>query len=175
MTCTSPNAPTMTFDGLRSRWITPLRMGVSDGLAHLLEDGEERPGPRGVGPLLEQRGEGPALDEPHREERPELGIESQFITGTMPGMLELAADLGLLDEPLDHPLVPGMAWVEHLDRDVAAEVGIAPFEDDAHSTPGDLAMEVVAPGPPAARASSNGPGPPPATVHRARRGAGYAT
>ena len=23
MTCTSPNAPTMTFDGFRSRWITP--------------------------------------------------------------------------------------------------------------------------------------------------------
>ena len=23
MTCTSPNAPTMTFDGFRSRWMTP--------------------------------------------------------------------------------------------------------------------------------------------------------
>ena len=30
------------FSGLRSRWMTPLRVGEGDGVADFLEDGEQR-------------------------------------------------------------------------------------------------------------------------------------
>ena len=143
------------------------RVGVGDGLADLLEDGEETAQVLcGVGPLLQQGGEGPALDQPHREVGPQVGIEPQLIHREDAGMLELAADLGLLDEPLDHRRVPGMARVEHLHRDVPAEVGVAPLEDDAHPAAGDLAMDVVAP-----RPAGGEPASPPGrgSDHRRRR------
>ena len=90
-------------------------------------------------------------------------------------MLELAADLRLLDEPPDHGRVPGVARVEHLHRDVAAEVGVAPLEDDAHPAAGDLAEDVVAPRPAGGEGLLGARGRPPATARRARRAAGPAT
>ena len=59
-------------------------------------------------------------------------------------MLELAADLRLLDEPADHVGVVAEVLAEHLQGDVAAEVGVAPLEDGAHAAPGDLAVDPVA-------------------------------
>ena len=41
MTWTSPNAPTITFAGFRSRWMTPATWAYADRLAHLLEHGDE--------------------------------------------------------------------------------------------------------------------------------------
>ena len=59
-------------------------------------------------------------------------------------MLELAADLRLLDEPADHLGVVAVLLQEDLDGQVAAEVGVAALEDDAHAAAGDLAEELVA-------------------------------
>ena len=59
-------------------------------------------------------------------------------------MLELAADLRLLDEPPDQAVVAGLAGMEYLDRDVSAEVGVASFEDDSHPAAADLAEDLVA-------------------------------
>src|SRR3954464_917935 len=80
-------------------------------------------------------------------------------------MLELPADLCLLDEALDHRRVPGMTRVQDLHRDIPTEVGISPLEDDTHSTPGDLAMEVVAPRATGGEGLLEGPG----GDHRRRR------
>ena len=58
-------------------------------------------------------------------------------------MLQLAADLRLLDEPA-HDL--GIALVrlqQHLDGQVAAQVDVAALEDRPHAAPGDLALELV--------------------------------
>ena len=64
MTWTSPNAPTMTFAGFRSRWITPFGVGVGDRLADLDEvlkelaaivGGRERRRPSSVGKEVRQR------------------------------------------------------------------------------------------------------------------------
>ena len=63
-------------------------------------------------------------------------------------MLQLAADLRLLDEPLLGRGLPGEFGLEHLDGQVAAEVGVAALEDDPHAAAGDLAEELVAARPP---------------------------
>ena len=65
-------------------------------------------------------------------------------TGDDPGVLELAADLGLLDEPADHLGVVAVLLPDHLDGQVAAEVEVAPLEDRPHPAPGQLADELVA-------------------------------
>ena len=58
MTCTSPKLPTMTFDGLRSQWMTPPRVCIGHRLANLLEDPEQS------GPVLCR---GPALAQERRQ------------------------------------------------------------------------------------------------------------
>ena len=59
-------------------------------------------------------------------------------------MLELAADLRLLDEAADHVGVVAVVFAEDLQRHVAAEVGVAALEDGAHAAAGDLAVDPVA-------------------------------
>jgi hypothetical protein len=44
-------------------------------------------------------------------------------------VLELAADLRLLDEPADHDGIVAEVVPEHLEGDVAAQVGVAALED----------------------------------------------
>ena len=48
-------------------------------------------------------------------------------------MLELAADLRLLDEPADHLGLVAVLLPQDLDGQVAAQVGIVPLEDHAHA------------------------------------------
>src|SRR5262249_36217208 len=62
------------------------------------------------------------------------------------GVLELAADLGLLDEPADQRGLVPMRLEEHLDRQLAAQVAVAASEDGPHPAPPDLAEELVAGG-----------------------------
>ena len=57
-------------------------------------------------------------------------------------MLELAADLRLLDEPADHLGLVAEWLAQHLDGQVAAQVDVAPPEHDAHAAAGDLAEEL---------------------------------
>ena len=85
-----------------------------------------------------------ALDQLHREEGPEVGEGAQLVDRHDAGVLELAADLGLLDEAADHVGVVAEVVAQHLEGDVAAEVGVAALEDGAHAAAGDLAVDAVA-------------------------------
>ena len=58
-------------------------------------------------------------------------------------MLELAADLRLLDEAVEQVGPLAMPIQEHLQRQVAAQAGVAGPQDGAHAAAGDLAEELV--------------------------------
>ena len=124
----------------------PPGVGVGHRLADLLEDREEpRPVVRRVLPRLQQRGQGAAPDQLHGDVEPPVGEPAQLVDRDDPRVLELAADLRLLDEPADHLGVVAVLLQEDLDGQVAAEVDVAALEHDAHAAPGDLAEELVAP------------------------------
>ena len=123
----------------------PPGMGVGDRLADLLEDRRATGAGRRPGRLrLQQRGEGAPLDQLHREEGPAVGERAQLVDRHDPGVLELAADLRLLDEPADQVGVVAVLVQEDLDGQVAPQVGVAALEDRAHAAAGDLAEELVA-------------------------------
>jgi hypothetical protein len=58
-------------------------------------------------------------------------------------MLQLAADLGFLDEALQHFGAALVGFQHHFDGDVAAQVGIAALEDGAHTAAGNLAHQLI--------------------------------
>ncbi len=120
-------------------------VGVGDRLGDGLEDGEEA-GPVVVGAVagLEQLGQGVALDQLHREEGPAVGEGAELVDGDDAGVLELAADLRLLDEAADHVGVVAVVIAQDLQCHVAAEVRVAALEDGAHAAAGDLAVDPVA-------------------------------
>jgi len=121
------------------------RVGVGDGLTDREEDLQE---PllvvARVTAALEECRERVALDELHREERALVRLQAELVHGDDPRVLELSADLRLLDEALDHGAVVLEALVQHLDRDVAAEVLVAALHHDAQAAARDLAEHVVA-------------------------------
>ncbi len=61
-------------------------------------------------------------------------------------MLELAADLRLLDEAVDQVGPVAVSVEQDLQRQVAAEVGVAAAVDGAHAAAGDLAEQAIAAG-----------------------------
>ena len=63
-----------------------------------------------------------ALDEPHGVERPAGGVVAQAVDRDDAGMLELAGDLGLLDEPGAAVRFVGVAVLDLLERDRAVEL-----------------------------------------------------
>jgi hypothetical protein len=77
-------------------------VGVGHRQADLLEDAQQ---PRLVlcraRTFLQQNGQGAALDQLHGEIRPVVGEVAQLVDRDYAGMLQLAGDLGLLDEPAD--------------------------------------------------------------------------
>ncbi len=106
-------------------------VGVGDGLGDGLEDRQEA-GPVVVGAVARSSSnsrQGVALDQLHGEEGPEVGEGAQLVDRHDAGVLELAADLGLLDEAADHVGVVAEVVAQDLERDVAAEVGVAALED----------------------------------------------
>ena len=76
------------------------------------------------------------------EERPAVGEGAQLVDRHDARVLQLAADLGLLDEPADQVGVVAVRLEQDLDGQVAAEVGVAALEDGAHAAAGDLAEEL---------------------------------
>jgi hypothetical protein len=121
----------------------PAGMGVGHRLADGLEDRQE-PGPvgGGRGPLSQECRQRPALDQLHREIRAVVGKGAQLVDRHDPGMLKLAADLRFLDEPA-HQFGPALVTLQqHLDGQVAAQVGISPLEHGSHAAAGDLAQEL---------------------------------
>src|SRR5439155_22074453 len=75
---------------------------------------------------------------------PRVGEPAQLVDGDDARVLELAPDLGLLDEAADHLRAVEVALQEDLDGYVAAQVHVATLEHDAHAPAGDLAVELVA-------------------------------
>ena len=57
-------------------------------------------------------------------------------------MLQLAGDLGFLDEAADHLGLFAVRFEQDLDGEVAAEVRIATLEHGSHAAAGDLAEEL---------------------------------
>jgi hypothetical protein len=120
------------------------RVRVAHRLADRLEDRDQPLAVRaGVLALGEQRRQRAPLDELHREEGPLVLHRAELVHRHDARMLQLAADLRLLDEAL-HDLGPvGEALVEHLDRDVAPEIRVVALQDHAHPAARDLAQELV--------------------------------
>ena len=125
----------------------PPGVRVGDRLGDVEEDRQE-PGmvARRVGPLVHHLGQGPALDQLHGEVGPPVGEGAQLVDRDDAGVLELAGDLGLLDEAAEQLGVAAVAFQEHLDGEVAAQVVVSPFQDRSHAPPGDLAEELEPPG-----------------------------
>ena len=146
MTWTSPKPPTMTFDGFRSRWITPRAWAIGHRLADLLEDRRAAAcGPR-PGPARSARSA--ARVRPLTSFMVKYGRRSakrpQLVDRHDAGVLELAGDLGLLDEPADQLGVVAVLLQQDLDGQVAAEVDVAALEHGPHAAAGDLAEELEA-------------------------------
>ena len=59
-------------------------------------------------------------------------------------MLELAADLRLLDESADQFGLVAVLLEQDLDGQVAAQVVVTALEDGTHAAAGDLAQELIA-------------------------------
>ena len=97
--------------------------------------------------LLEQGVEGTAVHELHGEERPAVAVGAELVNGDQAGVLQLAADLRLFHEAADQVGLLLVRFEENFDGQVAPQVGIASFEDNAHAAPGDLAQELDANGP----------------------------
>ena len=102
-------------------------VGVGQGLTDLLEDFQE------AGQILSRRralrqqgGEGPSFDQLHGEVGPLAGQPAEFVNGDDAGVLQLAADLGLLPESPNRLGVVLVVLPQHLDGQVAAEVRVVP-------------------------------------------------
>ncbi len=121
------------------------RVGVGDRLTQLLEDLEQatRRALR-VTRIQELAREGLALHELHGEERPRAVLESELVDGHDTGVLELTADLGFVDEALEHVPIAFELAAEDLQRDVPAEVHVAPLQDLADAALGDGSEDLVA-------------------------------
>ena len=100
MTWTSPNAPTMTFAGFRSRWMTPWAWAYPTAWQTCSNTATNRPrSAAGSGRSREQVVQGAALDQLHGQERPAVGQGADLVDRRDAGVLELAGDPGLVEEP----------------------------------------------------------------------------
>src|SRR5205809_1138206 len=99
-------------------------MGISQRLAHLLEDLQKaRTLLSWARPLLEQLGQGDALDQLHGEIGPAIIGATQLVDGYDAGMLQLTADLCFLAEAL-HRLGVASAIAPHeFEGEVTAQLG----------------------------------------------------
>src|SRR5262249_29360717 len=105
----------------------------------------------GVGPALQQRGQGVPLHQLHGEVRPAVVEGAQVVDGDDGRVLQPAADPGLLGEaePGVRPVAVGRA--QHLDGQLAPQVAVAAPEADADAAVTDLPQQLVTP-----RAGSRG-------------------
>ncbi len=92
--------------------------------------------------LRQQNRQGAALDQLHGEVRPVVGEGAQLVDRDHARVLQLSGDLRLLDEPADQVGLLTMLIEQDLDGQVAAEVAVAPLDDDAHAAAGDLAEQL---------------------------------
>ena len=92
-----------------------------------------------------------ALDEPHREEAAPTGVHAELVNGHDSGVVELAGDLGLLEEARQLRVVRRRVSTrrrtmarDDLHRQVPSQVAVPDFEYGAHATAPDLFAVLVA-------------------------------
>ena len=120
------------------------RVRIRHGLADLLEDGQE-PAPFALRVLafLEQCGKRPSADKLHGEEGAAIRADAELVDGHDAGVLQLAFDLRLLEEPFDYVGAIPVLLSEELEGDVPAEVVIAGPVDDADAALTELLLDFV--------------------------------
>ena len=93
-----------------------------------------------------QLGERPPIDQPHGDVGAAVGQAPQLVDRHDPGMLQLPADLRLLDEPSHHVGLVAERLSQDLDGQVAAQVGVVRPEHHAHAAAAQHAEEPESPG-----------------------------
>ena len=119
-----------------------MSVGVGDGLADLLEDGDQA---STVGPVFQQLLERPALDELHGQERPAVGQPAEDVGGRDCRVLELPGNAGFFGKPMGRTGVLVELVVENLDRDFPTEGVVRSPVDDAHAAPAHLLQQLMVP------------------------------
>ncbi len=119
------------------------RVGVANRLADLLEDLQEPSTVvRDLRAIIEQRGERLPLHELHCEEGALVGLQTQLVDGHDPRVLELPTDLRFFDEALEYLEVAEVAVVDHLERHVPTQIGVAALENLPDAPAGELAQDL---------------------------------
>ena len=120
----------------------PVGVGVADGLANRLEDGQPACGGAAVGqwvgPIFQDRVEGVSLDELHRQEGPAIGESADLVDRRDAGVLQLASDPRLTEEALGRYRIGCVSLGQQLDGDVAIQGGVAGAIDNAHAPVANL-------------------------------------
>ena len=135
-----PSASSSTFPGFRSRWITPVLMGVLHRLGDLDNQGGRLA--RRERTLGDSLGQTLALDKAHAEVMLAL-VLANLEDGDNAGMVQVGGGLGLEVEALDLGLARQVAREDHLEGDGPVEFDLPGFVDDAHAAAGDLALKFV--------------------------------
>ena len=111
--------------------------------AYLQRDRQQpRPILARVGALGQETGQRPALHQLHGEERA-FAEGADVVDRDDAGVLQLAADLRLLDEAAHHVDIIAEFFAENLQSDVAAQVRVATFQHGTHPAPRDLTVDTV--------------------------------
>src|SRR5262245_53717679 len=142
MTWTSPNAPTITLDGFRSRWITSWAWAYATVWQTCSNAATNRPRPW-AGAGGQQVVQGAALDQLHGEEGAAVGQGTQVVNRRDARVLQLGGDAGLVGEPAGDGRVGRVAVLEQLDGHVPVEGEVAGLVDDADAAAADLAEQFV--------------------------------
>jgi hypothetical protein len=94
-------------------------------------------------PLAQRRRQGLALEQLPGEERP-VAEAADVADGHHAGVLQLPADLRLLDEAPRHLRPVDVLLQQYLDGQVTAQVQVVAAQHRAHAAACDLALELVA-------------------------------
>ena len=123
------------------------RVGVGQSIADVEEPAQQLAelerlldrvgvGAGGVVEAVDGLGQGVAPDEPHGVERAAGRVVAQAVDRDDPGVLELAGDLGLEDEPGPTAAVVGVAVLDLLEGDLAVKFVVQRHRDDAEPAAG---------------------------------------
>jgi hypothetical protein len=118
-------------------------MRICNRPAHLEVDLKElAPVGRRVRAVGQAGCECPAFDQLHHKIGPTVRESAEAVHRDDARVLELPAHLGLFDEPLFGGSAAGQFGLEHLNRQVPAEVWVAALENYSHPAAGNLAKEL---------------------------------